>query len=168
MATLVENVNRVVSALNDIKNAIIAKGVTPTGKCETFADAIAQIETGGGGTDVCIGNFTIPAGLNQNYLVECGFRPTVVVWVRVAEPVPESPNNDVRYIYDEEWGEYSFYSTTSRTPTKVTFASNTQLCINAITDNGFQLRQSNAPVNFKFYAIGERPMAAMLSEVDDE
>ena len=165
MATLVENVNRIVSSLNDIKNAIIAKGVTPTGKCETFADAISQIETGGGGTDVCIGNFTIPAGLNQDYFVECGFEPTVVVWVRVAGTEPTDPNNDVRYIYDKEWGSFSFYSTTSRTPTKVAFGSNTQLCINAITSTGFQLRQSNAPVNFKFYAIGDRPMAPMLSEV---
>lgn len=46
MATLTENVNRIVDALGDIKEAIIEKGVTPTGKCETFCDAISKIPTG--------------------------------------------------------------------------------------------------------------------------
>lgn len=152
MATLVENVNRVVTALNDIKNALINKGVEPTGKCETFADAIDQIQTG---TNVKVGNFTIPAGTGKDFFVEIGFRPTKLFWVRVAEPIPTSPNNDVRYMYDSDWGDFSFYSTTSRTPSKVAFTSNTQLCLNAITDTGFQLRQTNAAVNFKYYAIGE-------------
>lgn len=158
MATLTENAQRIVNALHDIKAAIISKGVTPGDKCETFADAIAQIETGGG-TQVSIGNFTIPAGTGQDYFIECGFKPTVVVWARVSGTEPTDPNNDVRYMYDAEWGPFSFYSTTSRTPTKVAFTSNTQLCINAITDTGFQLRKTNAAVNFKYYAIGDRPMA---------
>lgn len=46
MATLVENATRITEALADIKQAIIDKGVTPTGKCETFADAIEQISGG--------------------------------------------------------------------------------------------------------------------------
>lgn len=57
MATLTENVARVTTALENIKNAIIGKGVTPSGKCETFADAIASIPSGGGG-DTVAGYFT--------------------------------------------------------------------------------------------------------------
>lgn len=160
MATLVENVNRVVSALNDIKNALINKGVEPTGKCETFADAIDQIPTG---TQVYVGNLALPAGTGKDYFVEVGFRPTKIFWVRVAQATPTSPNNDVRYMYDNLWGDFSFYSTTSRTPSKVAFTSNTQLCINRITDTGFQLRQTNALVNFKIYAIGEVTEAQPLT-----
>lgn len=52
MATLIENVRRITDALNDIKSAIISKGVTPTGKAETFAEAIRNIPQEGGGTDV--------------------------------------------------------------------------------------------------------------------
>lgn len=49
MATLTENVKRVTDALDDIKSSIIAKGQTPSGRCETFSSAIDNIETG---TDV--------------------------------------------------------------------------------------------------------------------
>lgn len=49
MATLTENVTRIIEALQDIKEAIIKKGQTPDGKCETFADAIDKISSG---TDV--------------------------------------------------------------------------------------------------------------------
>lgn len=44
--TLLENVTRITSAIANIKAAIIRKGVTPTGKCETFADAIDNIPSG--------------------------------------------------------------------------------------------------------------------------
>ena len=71
MATLTENVARVTSALDDIKNAIIDKGVTPTGKCETFAAAIESIPSGG---SVKSGNFTTVAG--DGSFIECGFVPT--------------------------------------------------------------------------------------------
>lgn len=46
MASLIENTQRIINALKDIKAAIIRKGVTPTGKCETFADAIDNIFVG--------------------------------------------------------------------------------------------------------------------------
>lgn len=72
MATLTENVARVTTALDDIKNAIIGKGVTPTGKCETFADAITNIPSGGG--DVESGNFNTVAG--DGSFIDCGFVPT--------------------------------------------------------------------------------------------
>lgn len=49
MATLTENVKRIVDALDDTRAAIIRKGQTPDGRCETFADAIDNISTG---TDV--------------------------------------------------------------------------------------------------------------------
>lgn len=47
--TLTENVKRIADALDDIKSSIIAKGQTPSGKCETFSSAIDAITTG---TDV--------------------------------------------------------------------------------------------------------------------
>lgn len=50
--TLTENVQRIAGAIEDIKNSIIAKGVTPTGNVNTFADAIRSIPQEGGGTDV--------------------------------------------------------------------------------------------------------------------
>lgn len=76
MATLTENAQRIVNALHDIKAAIISKGVTPGDKCETFADAIAQIETGGGvnGMYFSVTNLTTAA---QSF--DCGFRPTKVM-----------------------------------------------------------------------------------------
>lgn len=46
MATLFENANRIANALEDIKNAIIRKGQTPTGRCETFSEAIDNIQGG--------------------------------------------------------------------------------------------------------------------------
>lgn len=163
MASLVENVNSVIEIFNASKSALSEKGVDVSEHAVDIPSEIASIPSGGG-TQVSIGNFTIPAGTGQDYFIECGFKPTVVVWVRVSGTEPTDPNNDVRYMYDAEWGPFSFYSTTSRTPTKVAFTSNTQLCINAITDTGFQLRRTNASVNFKYYAIGDRPMAKALSE----
>lgn len=73
MATLTENVARVTSALDDIKNAIIDKGVTPTGKCETFADAIASIPSG---RKVVVDTFV---GVNGTTLIDVGFRPSIVM-----------------------------------------------------------------------------------------
>lgn len=50
---LMQNVERISDALTDIKNAIVAKGVTPSGNCETYADAVRAIpQEGGTGTDV--------------------------------------------------------------------------------------------------------------------
>jgi len=46
MSSLTENTARIVEALGDIKQAIIDKGVTPSGKCETYADAIDDIFQG--------------------------------------------------------------------------------------------------------------------------
>lgn len=43
---MIENARRIATAINDIKNAIISKGVTPTGKVETFAQAITDIPAG--------------------------------------------------------------------------------------------------------------------------
>lgn len=53
MASLIENVNRVSEISADINNAIINKGVTPTGGLSSYAEAISHISQGsGGGTDV--------------------------------------------------------------------------------------------------------------------
>lgn len=79
MATLTENVARVTSALADIKDAIISKGVVPTGKCETFADAIASIPTGGS-AKVSSGTFTTSTSGTQ---IDLDFMPKQI-WVSSA------------------------------------------------------------------------------------
>lgn len=73
MATLTENVARVTSALDDIKNAIIDKGVTPSGKCETFAQAIAEIPTG---VKAASGEFTTSA---TGATINLGFAPKRII-----------------------------------------------------------------------------------------
>lgn len=46
--TLASDISTTSTSLSDIKNAIIAKGVTPSGNITTYATAIANIPTGGG------------------------------------------------------------------------------------------------------------------------
>ena len=46
--TLASDISTTSTSLSDIKNAIIAKGVTPSGNITTYAAAIADIPTGGG------------------------------------------------------------------------------------------------------------------------
>ncbi len=47
--TLASDISTTSTALSDIKSAIIAKGVTPSGNITTYATAIANIPSGGGG-----------------------------------------------------------------------------------------------------------------------
>ena len=59
MANISENLSTVKQSLIDIKNAIIDKGVTPTGNITTYADAIDQLCLCGEtieGTELCIEN----------------------------------------------------------------------------------------------------------------
>lgn len=64
MASLVENTERIVNAIKDIKAAIIRKGVTPTGKCETFADAIDDIFVGVDVSDTTASRLTVLEGFD--------------------------------------------------------------------------------------------------------
>lgn len=49
MATLQENAIRITNAFNNIKEAILRKGQTPSGDVTTYADAISKIQSGGAG-----------------------------------------------------------------------------------------------------------------------
>lgn len=48
--TLSNNIDTLSTALDDIHDAIVAKGVTPTGNVTTYATAISNISSGGGVT----------------------------------------------------------------------------------------------------------------------
>ena len=62
--TIASDISTISSSLNDIKNAIIAKGVTPSGNITTYASAIAQI-----GTDLTTGTYTFIAGDDTEYTI---------------------------------------------------------------------------------------------------
>ena len=112
MATLTENVARVTSALADIEQAIIDKGVTPSGKCETFADAIAQI-SGGGDAKVDIGTFTTSTGGSP---ITCGFKPK---WVVVSSAFNGTTSgafsNTETEIWNDDGGYFEYYTAASAT-----------------------------------------------------
>lgn len=57
--SLSSDISTISSSLNAIKNAIIDKGVTPTGNITTYADAISQIPTAS--TELTEGTYTIPS-----------------------------------------------------------------------------------------------------------
>lgn len=56
MANISENLSTVKQSLIDIKNAIIDKGVTPTGNITTYAEAINQLCLCGESQELCIEN----------------------------------------------------------------------------------------------------------------
>lgn len=80
MATLVENATRITDALADIKQAIIDKGVTPIGKCETFADAIEQI-SGGGDFELFFSNDASTNSTSHTIAGAEGMVVTALIWV---------------------------------------------------------------------------------------
>ena len=55
--SLSSDISTISSSLNAIKNAIIDKGVTPTGNITTYADAISQIPTAS--TELTEGTYTL-------------------------------------------------------------------------------------------------------------
>ena len=57
--SMASDISTISSSLNAIKNAIIDKGVTPTGDITTYADAISQIS--GTSTELTTGTYTIPS-----------------------------------------------------------------------------------------------------------
>ena len=75
--TLTENVVRVTSALANIRQAILDKGgeLSPNDKCETFADAIANIPTGSG-EKVKAGTFTTSV---NGARIELGFKAKTIL-----------------------------------------------------------------------------------------
>lgn len=129
MATLTENVARVTSALDDIKNAIIDKGVTPSGKCETFAQAIAEIPSG---SNVKVDTFV---GVNGTVnITGIGFRPSVVI-VELNYDSASYPVGNVRYNNGAVLG----YSMTAQNAGRI--QQNTILDI-TVNDDGFSVKMA--------------------------
>lgn len=79
MATLTENANRIKNGAADIKDWILAQGVTPTGNIETFRAALDGIE--------------IPKAIESTFVantadyrdVPCGFKPKALFITSVAD-----------------------------------------------------------------------------------
>lgn len=130
MATLTENVARVTSALADIEQAIIDKGVTPSGKCETFADAIAQIS--GGGSDVKVASGTFVTQATPKF-VECGFKPTRVMVLANIIPPASTPNQGQMQLH--QYWEGQSNGVTIALMTNVPSRNNNQVI--TPVDNGF-------------------------------
>lgn len=72
MATLTENANRIKNGAADIKDWILAQGVTPTGNIETFRAALDSIEI----NKVKVGTFTSSV---TDVEVKCGFQPKSII-----------------------------------------------------------------------------------------
>lgn len=70
--SLSSDISTISSSLNAIKNAIIDKGVTPTGNITTYADAISQI-SGGSNTVLNKGTYTFTADNGEIFtvIVQC-------------------------------------------------------------------------------------------------
>lgn len=143
MATLTENVARVTSALENIKNAIIDKGVTPTGKCETFADAIASIPSS---ANIKVGTFSAINGTVS--ISDVGFKPSMVM-VELAYDAASYPVGYVRYNNGAVLG----YSLTSLNGGRIQTTSILNITVN---DNGFSVTTAYATFvgkNCRYVAI---------------
>lgn len=148
MATLTENVARVTSALDDIKNAIIGKGVTPTGKCETFADAIASIPSGGG-KKCSTGRLNAIAG--QDVFVECGFEPTMIMVSSMPQYGAVASTDTSVYVKGASTEKHSFYRTTANQLTQEnTTNANLRFTLNS---NGFYYRSRFTKNDYYYMAV---------------
>lgn len=148
MATLTENVARVTSALDDIKNAIIGKGVTPSGKCETFADAIASIPSGG--EKKCVsGQFDTVSG--QNVYVECGFEPSMIMVSSMATYGGVGSTDTSVYVKNATLEKHSFYRTATNSLVQESL-TNANMRF-AVDSNGFNYNSRYTRANAYYMAI---------------
>lgn len=72
MATLTENANRIKNGAADIKDWILAQGVTPTGNIETFRAALDGIDI----PKLAVGVFADTNGANE---ITIDFKPSMVI-----------------------------------------------------------------------------------------
>lgn len=154
MATLVENATRVTNALADIKQAIIDKGQTPSGKCETFADAIANIDSGG---KCAVGTFTSPTGGATNRIkVTLGFKPKQLLIFRMTNANFNAYQGASPIMYDSEINENQFYRYTfsSASVGATNLGTNTTIVPYSIDDDGFTFNGYSSALYWKYYAIG--------------
>lgn len=152
MATLVENATRIYDAAADIYQAIVEKGVTPSGKIETFADAIAQI-SGGGSINTAVGNFELTKGTALKH-IELGFKPKVLILNQRA--AANYQNASARtFIYNEDLSTTNYDSIVTTTASKQNLGTTTVLQIYSIDDDGFTQRPHGSNTTYwTYYAIG--------------
>lgn len=147
MASLTENATRITNALNDIKAAIIAKGQTPTGRCETFADAISKIS--GGGSNVKVFNQKWTMASNEVINIECGFKPKFI-WLGKSDTATPLYS----CFYNEDASTTQFLQATAGTMRWLALGNN-QPNISAITNTGFSIKNgAYNGANVQVIAIG--------------
>lgn len=152
MATLIENTNRIVDALEDIKSAIISKGVTPTGKCETFASAISQI-SGGSSVKFSSGNYELTKGTALKSIV-LDFKPQVLILNQRSNNTYTTANART-LIYNESLSTTNYDSIVTTTVTKQALGSTTVLQIYSIDNNGYTHRPHATNTTYwTYFAIG--------------
>lgn len=152
MATLIENTNRIVDALDDIKNAIIAKGVTPTGKCETFAAAISQI-SGGSGVKFSSGNYELTKGTTLKNIT-LDFKPQVLILNQRSNNTYTNASTRT-FIYNESLSTTNYDSIVTTSVTKQNLGTTTVLQIYSIDNNGFTQRPHSSNNSYwTYFAIG--------------
>lgn len=146
MASLTENATRITNALDDIKAAIIAKGQTPTGRCETYADAISKIS--GGGSDVKVFSQKYTMGSQESITVDCGFKPKFVWFGKNATGTPL-----ISCYYNEETSATQYLQASANVMRWLALSSGAPSI--DITDTGFIVKNSNnANANMMVVAIG--------------
>lgn len=71
--SMASDISTISSSLNAIKNAIIDKGVTPSGNITTYADAISQIPTASTGTNLSKGTYSFTADNGETFtiIIQC-------------------------------------------------------------------------------------------------
>lgn len=142
--TLMENVSKVVVALNSIKNAIIEKGVTPTGDCTTFAQAIAQIPSG---SDVKVFDESLTMSANEVRSFECGFKPKLVWFGKNATGSPL-----ISCYYNEDASTTQYLQATGGTMRWLALGSGAPSI--DITDTGFVVKNGTSSNNVRVIAVG--------------
>lgn len=141
MATLVENATRITSALASIRQAIIDKGVTPEGMCETYAEAIDSIPLG---KQFATGSFTLGASKEE---VNCGFRPKYIC--------VQSNGSAGHCMYNIDRAEDTIMRILDTgTKSEPSLPNTSNLSIQEITDEGFVFAGYNTLRTWWWFAIG--------------
>ena len=68
MSTIADKLQDLVMAKEDMKSALIEKGVTPTGGLSTYADAVREIEN-----ELDCKVIYVPEGNNEDHTRKCEF-----------------------------------------------------------------------------------------------
>ena len=85
--SMASDISTISSSLNAIKNAIIDKGVTPSGNITTYADAISQISGGGSSTKYGALVYTLLGDVNVNGVLQLPTEQSNLVFTDVTDVV---------------------------------------------------------------------------------